>query len=181
MVISHDVTPKEHRAPNSKEPVPPRWATAELGLTLIAFGLVMWVAGARFTVDGARIGLNLLLSWLGVPTQIAPLRWETLLFLIALVGWVCSRVEVKNFPVRRVGGKLLFIGAAGLIGWGLTSATDLGTTVLGVLNPGPRPWPIVQWVAVTPWATALVSVVLTFLPEWMIVAGWWMLRGRRRT
>ncbi len=167
------------RAPRIEWMPPPGWAPPELGIALLVFGVPMWLAGARYTVDGTRIAVNLLLAWLGVPYALPTPAWYGMLLLIAVVGWVCSRVEVHSFPIRRIGGTLRFIGIAGFIGWALVGAADLGTTVLGVITPAPDAWPITRWIAATPAATAVVSAVLTFLPEWLILAGWWMLRGRR--
>lgn len=174
---------------NGKEPhlgdaPPPRWATVELGIVLVALGLPFWIIGARFTVDGIRIGANLFLSWLTIPYQLPAFPWFVLLGLIVGIGGLASRVEVKSFPFRlsRRNGRrvILFIGAAGLIGWAATSGIDLATTGLGVVTLGLNPWPIHRWVAATPWALVVYSTVQTFLPEWLLMAGYWMIAARWR-
>jgi hypothetical protein len=181
--IDSDGNPINPKGEGSKAQAapPPRVGSWELGVVLLLFGLPQWIAGARYTFDGARIGINFLLAWMTIPARIPALDWRAMIALILLLGWVCSRVETRHFPIRSVRGKLVFIGGAALIGWALTSATDLGTTLIGVANPAADAWPITIWVASTPPALALWSIWLTFAPEWMILAGWWMLAGRRRT
>lgn len=158
-----------------------RVASWELGAALLIFGVPMWLAGARYTFDGARIGVNFLLEWMTVPARIPALDWRVMIGLILVLGWVCSRVETRHFPIRTVRGRLVFTGGAALLGWALTSLADLATTVIGVANPAPGAWPLTVWVAQTTPALALWSIWLTFVPEWMILAGWWMIAGRRRT
>jgi hypothetical protein len=156
------------------------WVSWELGVALLLFGVPMWIAGARFTFDGARIGLNYLLAWMTIPAQIPALDWRVMIAVILLIGWVCSQVEVHAFPIRWARGRLLFVGGTAIVGWMLTSATDLATTVIGVANPSADAWPLTRWVAQTGPALAVWSIWLTFVPEWMIIAGWRIVRGRRK-
>jgi hypothetical protein len=92
------------------------WVSWEFGVALLLFGVPMWIAGARFTFDGARIGLNYLLARMTIPAQIPALDWRVMIAVILLIGWVCSRVEVHAFPIRRARGRLLFSGGDGYRG-----------------------------------------------------------------
>lgn len=158
-------------------PVPIRRGSRELGIVLLAFGIPLWLAGARYTVDGGRIAVNFILAWLTIPVQIAPFGWEALIALILVIGWLCSRVEIRHFPLRRIGGRIVVIGGHMLAGWALISVTDLSTTGVGIVTLQPDAWPISIWIAAT-WPAALAwTGILTFLPEWLILGGWRMLRG----
>lgn len=155
--------------------VPGYGAAKEVGIVLLAFGLIAWLGGARFTVDGGVIGLNILFAWFGVPLVVPTLSGLTLIGCAVVIGFLCSRVEVVRFPIRvtRSKGKiaLAFLGFAVLTAWLLISSIDMGTTYLGVTRVTAASWPIHQAIAASDGLAATVTVALTFLPEIAILAG----------
>lgn len=142
-----------------------------LGIFSIAAGLLLWVPGSRYALDGWTMAINIVLGLakMGIAVPLAIGLWALLLFPL---GIVYSIAEQKVVPARKVKGQFVFLGWAALIAWALVHGSDVGATWLGVTAPNADSWPITQWVAVTPLASASWSVVLTYTPEILIIAGW---------
>jgi hypothetical protein len=134
------------------------WAIA---VALFIFGAIGWVMGAKYTLDGWVIGVNMLLAWLGLPLAIPQVvGWFALLAVPA--GFVYSRVEVAAWQARyRKVAQFWFA-------WLLIVATDVGTTFIGVVYAGGDS-PLATQVAAVPIVAFAWAVVLTFIPEWAII------------
>lgn len=158
-------TPRTNDAP-VRSTIPPAF-----GVFAIAAGLLLWVPGSRYALDGWTMAINVVLGLakmdLTVPFAVG--LWALLLFPL---GIVYSIAEQKVLPVGKVKGQLAFLGWAALIAWVLVHGSDVGATWLGATSPGPDAWPITQWMAGTLWASVTWSVVLTYIPEVLILAGW---------
>lgn len=179
MAFSQDVhTPAR---PNNNDRTPVRsesmaaarsggeWA---IGAALIIFGLLGWLSGARYTLFGWVIGLNLFLVWLGLPITVpVPTGW----WILAMVpiGLVYSRVEMQVWKAHKRHGQAL---ALFVVGWLLIVATDVGSTYLGVRTPPTDAWPITQSIAASAFFAFAWAALLTFVSDWLILGGWRLLR-----
>ena len=151
-----------------KAPAAPKsqgeWA---VGVALLTFGVLAWLGSAKYTLTGWVVGLNTALAWLGLPVVVpAPVGWFVL--LAVPLGVVYSRVETRVWH-RRSSGLLrtpLF-----WLGWIVVVGTDIGSTYLGVRAPAPDAWALTQQIATSGGVSFVVSLILTFAPEWMVLGG----------
>lgn len=146
-----------------------RLARLALGLVLISFGIPFWFAGARYTLDGWIIFINWFLGWMAIPFSLERPDWRVYLTLMLAIGLIYSVVEVSQAPAWFK--QLSWAIVAGLVGWLLVSGSDLGSTFVGVTNPAPNAWPLTRWVATHTLIAGLWTILLTFLPEWLIMWG----------
>lgn len=139
------------------------------GLLALVFGLAFWAVGGKYTLDGWIVGLNVLLGFLQVPARIPrAVEWWVLLFIPLALAY--SWVEVMARPGRPTSRGWRRWLVAFLL-WLIVIATDVGSTFIGVQNPGIRPWLVSTWLAETDIAGGLWSIVLTFFPEALILYG----------
>ena len=152
------------------------------GVLLLAFGLPLWLGGARYTFDGWPIGINLFLAWIGIPLAlpippIPPDYWYIRLIGMIVLGYLYSRVETRpprdRFTRKRAAVVIMLWFAVAL-----AITTDVGSTFIGVRNPAPAAWPLTRWIAGEIRAASVWSVFLTFVPDWMIIIGWRLLFRR---
>jgi hypothetical protein len=155
----------------------PRWASFAAGLVALLFGVPLWITGAWYTLVGWVALLNMGARMLRFSGQIGlPAGAAALAGLIA-IGMMYSIVEVHLFPIRRQGKQVTALPAIMWLIYLLIIGTDLATTALGVLNPTPETPPLLTYLAVSLQAAAIGTVVLTFLPEGLILGGLKLLRG----
>jgi hypothetical protein len=133
------------------------------GIMALLFGVPIWVIGARYTLDGWVIVLNLIAGVTHLPFVLtAPAgMWSLLLFPIG-IGY--SLIEVRYRPR----GARTF---APWLVWALVIVSDYGSTYIAATTPPADAWAITAWMATTVPAAALWTAVLTFLPETLIMAG----------
>jgi len=79
---------------------------------------------------------------------------------------VYSRVETRIWH-QRAGS--LMRAPLFWIGWVIIVGTDVGSTYLGVRTPPADAWPITLQIASSAGVSFVVSLVLTFIPEWMLI------------
>jgi hypothetical protein len=175
-----DSTPASQPAARSAErpaerarPAPrgvPASARAALALVLFVFGGIAWIAGGKYTIEGWAIVLNMFTRWIGLGTVLAVPRGLPLLGAIVGVGLVYSLVEllVWRASARRM--------AVFWVGWVPIVASDIWSTLVGVLAVSPSDPLLLRQVAALLPLAILWSLVLTFVPEWMIVGAWRLLR-----
>lgn len=177
MAFTQDVSPHAVRSEpltNGKPLARPlssgEWA---IGTALIVFGVIGWLAGARYTLFGWVAGLNLFLTWLGLPVAVpVPAGWWILAMIP--IGLVYSRVEMQVWKAHRRHGAAL---ALFIIGWLLIVFTDVITTYLGVRTQPPADaWPITQTIAASAVLAFAWATILTFVSDWLIIGGWKLLR-----
>jgi hypothetical protein len=155
----------------------PRWASFAAGLVALLFGVPLWITGAWYTLIGWVALLNMGARMLRFRGQIdLPAGGAALVGLIA-IGVMYSIVEVHLFPVRRQGKQVVTLPALMWLIYLLIIGTDLATTGLGVLNPTPETPPLLMYLAASVQVAAIGTVVLTFLPEGLILGGLKLLRG----
>lgn len=164
-----------------KQAPPPRRSDAlwPAGLLMLAFGAPLWLWGAKYSLDGWIIGLNMLLeNILHVAARIPqPSGWWML--IIIPLGILYSFVEVKVRPRWGASWQVLI---AMIVLFLLAHGTDLGSTFAGVTAaPAPNAWPLTRWVATNFYAASVWAVILTYLPEVLILVGMsFIVRGFRR-
>ncbi len=173
MAFSQDLTPPStvrseplvNGKPIEKQPLIARsgsgWA---IGVALMVFGLLGWIAGAKYTLDGWIVALNFFLSWLGLPV-ILPNVTGWFVLGCAVIGLVYSRVEMAIWQQRN--RRIVVFWVA----WFLVVATDVGSTFLGVRYPPPGAGALALQVAAVPVVSFAWSVILTFIPEWLMMGG----------
>lgn len=178
MAFTQDVSPG--RTPVRSEPLDNgkpvvRHATGgewAIGIVLIVFGLFGWLTGARYTLFGWVVGVNLFFAWLGLPITIpVPAGW----WILAMVpiALVYSRVEMQIWKAHKRHGQAL---ALFIIGWLLIVATDVGSTYLGVRAPQDGAWPITMTIASSALLAFGWAAVLTFASDWLILGGWKLIK-----
>jgi hypothetical protein len=126
----------------------------------LLIGAVVWIFGARYTVDGLILGSNTILSFLTIPLHIAP-RWEYYLYLAPLpilfsaVEWTCS-----PFGRNRVthGGLIM--------AWVVVVAIDTASTLIGLASATTPAF--IVWIVSSITGIVILSIVLTFGPELMM-------------
>lgn len=146
-----------------------------LGVVLVVFGLLQWIPAARFTVDGWTAFANLFLTWLGFGAALPRFSALPLIGAMLTIGGLYSWVETKCMPVQRIGDAWQFMGLMALVGWLFLTATDVGSTYVGmtaVTSSTPR---ILRDLAAQPSIAALVSFYLTFAPDWFIIGGMYLM------
>lgn len=137
------------------------------GILMLAFGIPMWILGAKYSLDGWVLGLNILADTLTLPVDI-PRATGWWVSIAVVLGAAYSYVEVAVRPKRTMAFTLLL---AVILLMFLSHATDVGSTFLAAVSPEPNAWQIARWAADTVWPAALWSLALTYLPEILIIAG----------
>jgi hypothetical protein len=153
--------PAARTMPKGATSAPPRAAPIPraYGFAALLFGLPAWPLGAFFTAAGWAMGLNWILSFLGVPYQIPAPTGLIGVGCAAVVGLIYSRIEFHPPTRHRTPGVMLLLWAV----WVAIIVTDVGSTYAGIAIPGP--------------ITAVVATLLTFAPDQLIMRGWRIVRG----
>lgn len=149
----------------------PRSPMLALSIVLLLFGGIGWIAGGKYTVEGWVVALNMFGRWIGLAQGIPMPRGWVLVIAVVVVSVIYSRVELLAW--RKQAQRLPTFW----IGWVLIVLTDVGSTLLGVLNPAPDAAPVFQQLAATVPAAILWSIILTAAPEYLILGGYRLLRG----
>lgn len=170
-LLSELLAQKQQDAPAKPAPaVAPN--TRALGVVLIVFGLLCWLPAARTTVDGWVIILNTMLDIFRIPLVLPRVTGWLLLGLAIGIGLLYSLVETQHTPVRVKGGRFVIAPLMFWVGWLFLSSTDIGSTFLGILDAPPNAWPIHRQIASNLNLTALLAMIGTFAPDWIILLGW---------
>lgn len=169
MAFTQDVSPIRSEPMKDGKPIARArsggdWA---IGVTLLVFGAIGWLSGARYTLIGWVVGLNLFLAWLGLPITIPQPSGWWMLAMIPIGVWY-SRVEMQALSVQGQRGAAL---ARFAIGWLLIVFTDVFSTYLGVRAPAPDAWPITQTIAASAALALVWASILTFVSDWLILGG----------
>jgi hypothetical protein len=142
------------------------------GALMIAFGLPLWMLGAKYSLDGWVLGLNIVADALTLPATLPRVSGWWALLAVPL-GAAYSYVELKVRPSW--GGKASRVLAMLLL-FLLTHGSDIGSTFLVAVTPAEGAWPLAAWAAEAMWPAALWAVVLTYAPELLLWNGWRMLK-----
>lgn len=144
---------------------------APAGLMMILFGLPLWALGAKYTLDGAVVGLNMIATFLELPARVAtPTGWWNLLLIP--VGLLFSYVESNVQPNIRGGVSQLLALLVLLV---FTHGIDVFTTYLGIADLSNQSSMVGQWLNITWWSGYVAAAVLTYLPEMLLRGGWSLL------
>jgi hypothetical protein len=160
---------------------PPRTATSlkPLGLVLVVFGVLWWLPAARTTVDGWVVILNVIMDFFGIAATVPYATGWLLLILAVVIGGIYSTVEARNLPIQRRNTVILFAPLMVWIGWLFLSTTDVASTFIGIMTPPIGAWAIHVQLASNPAAAAVLAVLSTFAPDWVIIFGVKMLMKSR--
>jgi hypothetical protein len=134
-----------------------------LGIVLLVFGALGWIAGGKYTVEGWVVALNMFGRWVGVTQQVPLPRGWWLVAAVILSGLVYSRVELLAWRKNAQRMPQFWIG------WVLIVLTDVGSTLLGVLNPQADAAPVFLQLAAMPAIAVVWALVLTAAPEYLIL------------
>ena len=142
----------------------------------IAIGLPLWLIGARYTLDGWVIALNWCSAFLRFGASVpVPSGWYML--LLFPIGIVYSLIERRGLPLNpQAAGWAAWTML--LVVWIVINATDVGSTYLGIVAIEPTAWPVNRWLAATWWAGGTWALVLTYLPESLMMLAWWIIRWK---
>lgn len=144
---------------------------APAGILMLLFGLPLWALGAKYTLDGAVIGINMLAAFLELPARIpAPTGWWNLLLIP--VGLLFSYVE-SSVRLNLFGGPAQLFALVVLLVF--THGIDIYTTYLGISSLAAQSSGIGQFLNLFWWSPYIAAIVLTYLPELLIRGGWSLL------
>ena len=132
-----------------------------LGVFLL---LIWWAFGAKYTIDGLPLLVNLFAGWFHLPVQLAPISDGTWYLRLAWLPILISFVERQYQPWRRrdiLSRKAYWL----LLTWLAVIAIDFGSTYLAIRSPAGDAWPLTITIAtVAPLAIGW-SLLTTFGPE----------------
>lgn len=151
----------------------------------VVISAVLWLLGARFTIDGVIWIANALLAFFNVPTAIAtPLPWFVYAILTP-IPVLFSVVEWYNLPFWWDENGLLCWNTPGMIVvWLVVYAMDGVTTYLGLRHPDPQSAEIMRQIAENIYLSGGITAVLTIGPEALLRSMVWVMRnafGRGKT
>ncbi len=139
-------------------------AAVVIGLAIAGY---TWFLGARYTVDGVIVVVNWMLLFIDAPLHIRiPLPWAWY-FYLAPIPIAYSLVEFFNLPYRQEEQRRKWASLGMIIVWIVVGSMDMVTTFIGTGVPHPSTGVVGQWFALTPWVRGVVTMLLTFGPEWM--------------
>lgn len=173
--------PAPHVAPPPAPPPAPRapqrrQRSIPLGVLCILFGIALWLLGAHYSIDGWVIGVNLIADATRIPFRLSSPEGLLRPLLILALGLIYSLAEVFARPVRGAGVAVWCFSALGLA---LVHLTDVGTTILALLTPASGAWAVAHWLAAQSPLAAICAVILTYLPEGLIITGIHLIIGIR--
>jgi hypothetical protein len=151
-----------------------------LGIVAIVLGVLLWLIGARYTLEGIVYALNLGLEFTRLPARVpTPSGWWWALALPLGLVYSVAEVMIPFGPPRS--WQHVPQWALMLIALGVVHGSDVGSTFLGYLAPTANPWPMHTWAAATLWPLFLWGIALTYLPERLILSGiGWIRHSVRR-
>ena len=156
--------------------------TGRISLSMACGGLIigglLWLIGARYTIDGVPVLLNSFLAFFRIPMQFAtPVVWPVYLAM-AWLPVLISRIEWAEFPVRRVGTRWVFARSEVATIWLVTAGADMFTTLQGVSVDVSSPVAVLRFIAANIVVALAWSGFLTFVPEWLMRLCWPTVRRR---
>jgi hypothetical protein len=140
-------------------------------LVALALGLGTWVIGARYTIDGVLIAVNWLL---GLVSSIVIEPSEHLYLWLSFIPIFFSLIEWGT------GARLRHAEWEGRVVWLAVAAADLITTGVGLAGIDANNSTLTAWFVASIPAIIVVTVLLTFFPEWIARWGWRKLWGTLR-
>ncbi len=143
----------------------PQASLYALAVVLFIFGGIGWIAGGKYTVEGWVVALNMFARWIGIGQQLTVPRGWWLVGAVVVSGFLYSKVELLALrnTVQRM--------PAFWISWLLIFVTDVGSTFFGVISPAPDAAPLFHQLATMAPVAFVWSLVLTLLPEYLILGG----------
>lgn len=171
------LTAREQR--NGHEPPPPRRSAFWDRIPVVVIGwallAVWWAAGAKYTIDGLPLVVNVIADFFHIPlslARIADWHWYAVLCWLPVA---ISFVERRNRPRRRLLGSGTMVAV--VVIWCLVCGLDLGSTWLAVTTPEPTAWTLARQLATIPPLAGVWTALTTFAPEWAMAQLWRYLRG----
>lgn len=158
-------------------PVSGMWS---LGIVAVILGLVLWLIGARYTLEGWVYALNLGLEFTRLPARVpAPAGWWWLLALPLGLIYSVAELMIPFGPPRSWHHAPQW--ALMLVALLVVHGSDVGSTFLGYMAPTAGPWALHAWAAAAIWPVFAWAALLTYLPERLILSGiGWIRHSLRR-
>jgi hypothetical protein len=126
----------------------------------LGIGAVVWLFGAKYTIDGLVLITNRILAFFTVPYQVD--MTPSLYLWLACFPLAFSAVEWTCSPIGRNGARHAGI----ILTWIVVIVIDLITTVIGLRAGGGIE--VVVWIVSSSVGLASLAGVLTFGPEWLM-------------
>lgn len=150
-----------------------------LGIGALAIGVPLWLEGARTTRDGWVLFLNWVGARLGIPQTIpssALWPWWLAISALALLGVAYSHIEVKQVPLRIFPWHVTRVWQVWVV-WVVFIVSDVGTMYLGARSPRETDPAILHQIAGAVLSASVYAILITFVPERLVIFGWRKLRG----
>lgn len=142
---------------------------AMMGVVGILIGVVLWLIGARYTIDGAIWIINAILAWFHIANRIMPV--DGIGYVPALLVPIAVSMAEWHAPIKLETGRWSMRPLNVWVVWFVVVALDVLSTFFGLRTPDPHAWPIMQEVARSLTVSGILAVVLTFAGEWLIRKG----------
>jgi hypothetical protein len=155
-----------------------------IGFVGMLISAVIWVLGARWTVDGLIVMFNGVLRFLNMSYQ-APIPPAFLVYAILCpLPLIFSLVEWR-IPFKRVDAVWQFAKPGAWVVWIAVGLFDWYTTYLGLgVDPGTEAPTIMRQLAASSVLRGVLSAVLTAGPEWLARSMWdqlvYVFTGKRK-
>jgi hypothetical protein len=173
----------------TKSAAPPKSATKTsgksasnsslLGVGALAIGIPLWLEGARTTRDGWVLFVNWVLDRLGMPYAIPSSTlwpWWLAIGMLALLGYAYSHIEVNQTPISVRPWRVTRVWQVWVV-WVVFIISDVGTMYLGARSPRESDPAILHQIAGVALVAAGYAILITFVPERLVMFGWRKLRG----
>lgn len=167
--------PAQKQATAGRRPLLPwdRIPAFLLGASLVA---IWWAFGAKYTIDGLPLLVNLLAGWFHLTFRLAPVGDGIWYLRLCWLPILVSLVERQYQPWRRRG--ILSRKAYWLpVIWLIVVGVDFGSTYLAVTAPATDAWPLTVTIATTVPLAIGWSLLTTFGPESGLTWFWQWLRS----
>ena len=142
------------------------------GFASLVFGLMLWIPGAHYQLDGLTLIVNVVLDMIRIGYQF-PLATGWWALLLVVCGVTYSIGERKFLPARkskRTGWR--FLGWGVVLVWMLVNGSDMVSAYMGITQPlAADAWPITRWMAARWWATIAWMLTVVYIGDILITLG----------
>jgi hypothetical protein len=161
--IGGDVQPERRSTPPRRRRLNlPALVLALVGTTM---GAALWLIGARYSIDGVLVMGNALLSFFGIPLQIAiPPAWTVYLVLL-LIPLGYTIIEWLQIPAELNDNGWWVAPPAQWLVWISVFALDALTTWFGLGAIDDSAPLLLHELVANDWSRGGLTAILTMLPE----------------
>lgn len=152
----------------------PLWPVAVFAASL---GLLLWLLGASSSLDGWYGAIMVVTSRTGIPSSILEPTgvWRLLMIPIGIIYTYAEMCVPFVAPHRKTFSAWIITMTVLM----MIHATDVASTLYALMYQpsGPR-WAVHVWAVNSSWPVLVWSIVLTYLPERLLLISWRIIFAR---